>query len=131
MVYNTSDSSGDVCGAFADYEFYTGTYGGTKLSQKEFESSARDASLLIGRETRGRALQHTDDVRLKMCCCAVAESVHDCGALGGFVKRSESVGAWSYTLSGAADNATAQSLARVECRCFLPAEWLYRGVGRE
>ncbi len=124
----TSDTD---CVMYADYEFYTQVYGGEKLSQKDFESAAREASLLIEHETFGRASLHLDDLRLKLCCCAAAEVFHDFGASGGLVKKSESVGAWSYTLSSAADNVTAQSLARLKCRCCLPAEWLYRGVGRE
>lgn len=128
---DTPEVIGEAFVAYADYEFYTRVYGGSKLSQKDFDSAVRDASLLIQRETLGRAAEHLDDARLKLCCCAVAEIVYDFGASGGLVKKSESVGAWSYTLSGAADNASAQSLARLKCRCCLPPEWLYRGVGRE
>ncbi len=129
MLFDTDIS--DACGIYADYEFYTNVYGGEKLSQKDFDKVAREATLFIWRETSGRASLHTDDTRLKLCCCAVAEILHDFGAYGGPVKKSESVGAWSYTLSGAADNASAQSLARIKCRFWLPPEWLYRGVGRE
>ncbi len=125
-----SKDGGDV-GLYADYNFYKEVYGGVKLSQKDFESAAGQASLLIWRETLGRASRHLDDVRLKLCCCAAAEVIHDFGASGALVKKSESVGAWSYTLSGAAENASAQSLVRLKCRCCLPPDWLYRGVGRE
>ncbi len=120
----------DISG-YVDFEFYTNVYGGEKLSQKDFQSAARDAALLIERETLGRASQHPDDIRLKLCCCAVADIVHDFGNSGGLIKKSESVGAWSYTLSEAADNASAESLARLKCRCCLPPDWLYRGVARE
>ncbi len=116
---------------FADFDFYSNVFGGNRLSEKDFERSAWLASLLIERETLGRALQHSDDQRLKLCCCAVAEAVNDCAASGGYLKKSESVGAWSYTLSSAADNATAQSSAKMLCRCYLPVKWLYRGVARE
>ncbi len=119
------------CGAFADFDFYADVFGGSRLSEKDFSRSAVTASALIERETLGRALLHLDDTRLKMCCCALAEAVFDCAASGGFLKKSESVGAWSYSLSDAADNASVLSSAKLFCRCYLPSDWLYRGVARE
>ncbi len=89
------------CGAFADFDFYADVFGGSRVSEKDFSRSAMTASALIERETLGRALLHLDDTRLKMCCCALAEAVFDCAASGGFLKKSESVGAWSYSLSDA------------------------------
>ena len=44
--------------------------------------------------------------------------------------ESESVGSWSYSLTGS-ENASEGAFARAACRAWLPAEWLYRGVARE
>lgn len=116
---------------YADYSFYTDVFGGTAISEKDFARYAAEGSAFIDRATFGRAAEHADDERLKMCCCAVAENVCSAAATGGMVKQSESVGSWSYTLNSAAADKTVSSLMYDSCRHFLPAEWLYKGVARE
>lgn len=116
---------------YADYTYYTGTYGGSAVSEENFPRFAAEASAFIDRVTFDRAAEHADDERLKMCCCALCDTLNSVADTGGMVKQSESVGSWSYTLNSGAANATAQGLMYDGCRRWLPAEWLYRGVARE
>jgi hypothetical protein len=101
------------------------------VSAEEFSRLAAKASAYIDRMTFGRAADHTDDERLKMCCCELCESLTLTDGSGGMVKQSESVGSWSYSLASGTENASETVMARAVCRAWLPAEWLYRGVGRE
>lgn len=115
---------------YADYTFYTGTYGGKAVSEEDFPRLAAKASAYIDRLTFGRAAEFPDDERLKRCCCELCESLMLTDGNGGMVKQSESVGSWSYSLAGS-ESASETVMARAACRTWLPAEWLYRGVGRE
>ena len=115
---------------YADYEFYTKNYGGKAVSAEDFSRLAAKASALIDKLTFGRAKEHSDDERVKMCCCELCESLALTDGSGGMIKQSESVGSWSYTLTGS-ENASEGAFARAACRAWLPAEWLYKGVARE
>lgn len=115
---------------YADYKFYTDSYGGKAVSAEDFPRLAAKASALIDRLTFGRAAEHADDERVKMCCCELCEGLSLTDSNGGMIKQSESVGSWSYTLTGS-ENASEGAFARAACRAWLPAEWLYRGVYKE
>jgi len=117
--------------AYADYEFYSATYSGNTVSEGDFTRLAAKASAYIDKVTFGRASQHTDDERLKNCCCELCEIYSRTDDSGGMLKQSETVGSWSYSLNSAAADKTAEDMAYSVCRTWLPAEWLYRGVGRE
>lgn len=116
---------------YADYGYYTDVFGGTTISEQAFPRCVAQSSAYLDNITLGRAEEHAQDERLKMCCCALAETVYSTADTGGLVKQSESVGSWSYSLSGSAAQASAQSVMYACCRTWLPAEWLYRGVARE
>lgn len=116
---------------YADYTYYTDTYGGKAVSVEDFPRLAAKASAYIDRLTFGRAADFPDDERLKRCCCELCESLLLTDGSGGMVKQSESVGSWSYSLAGSSEGASETVMARAACRTWLPAEWLYRGVARE
>ncbi len=115
----------------ADYTYYRDSYGGRAVSEEEFPRLAAKASAYIDRLTFGRAAEHSGDERVKMCCCELCECFALTDGNGGMVRQSESVGSWSYTLAGGSEGASEAVMARAVCRAWLPAEWLYRGVGRE
>lgn len=116
---------------YADYKFYTDSYGGKAVSEEDFPRLAAKASAYIDNLTFGRAANYPDDERLKRCCCELCESLMLTDGSGGMVKQSESVGSWSYSLASGSEGASETVMARAACRTWLPAEWLYRGVGRE
>ncbi len=115
---------------YADYNYYTTNYGGSAVSEADFPRLAARASAHIDKLTFGRAADHADDERLKMCCCEICDTLQNISESGGAVKQSETVGSWSCTY---ADTETQSETARVSssCRLWLPDEWLYRGVARE
>ncbi len=115
---------------YADYTYYTATYGGKAVSEEDFPRLAAEASAYLDRETRGRAAENSDDDRLKICCCSLCDILSATEDSLGAVKQSESVGGWSYSLASGSDT-TAEGLMHRKCLLWLPAEWLYRGVGRE
>ena len=115
---------------YADYTYYISTYGGKAVSEEDFPRLAAKASAYIDRLTFGRAADNADDERLKRCCCELCESLLLTDGSGGMVKQSEIVGSWSYSLAGTG-NVSETVMARAACSTWLPAEWLYRGVGRE
>lgn len=112
---------------FADYEFYKSV--GGDLSEDEFQKLAPKASAYIDRITFGRALEHADDERVKRCCCELCDTLSAATSCGQ-IKQSESVGSWSVTYANS-ENTSEVNYARAACRVWLPADWLYRGVGRE
>ena len=116
--------------SYADYTYYTETYGGKSGKQEDFLRLSAGASAYLDRVTSGRAGEHSEDDRLKICCCALCDILAATADTGGMVKQSESVGSWSYSLaSGSA--ATVEEPMYKRCLMWLPAEWMYRGVARE
>ena len=116
---------------FADYEFYKSN--GGELSETEFTKSAAKASVYIDKVTFGRASENADDERVKRCCCDLCDTLSALSPAksGGLVKQSESVGSWSVTYANSENTTSEINYARAACRVWLPAEWLYRGAGRE
>lgn len=117
--------------SYADYTYYTETYGGKSVKQEDFPRLAAKASAYLDSLTFGRAAENSGDERLKMCCCELCDSLLLTDGSGGMVKQSESVGSWSYTLASSSEGTSEAVIARAVCRAWLPAEWLYRGAARE
>ena len=115
---------------YADYTFYSENYG-TAVSEADFPRFAARASAFIDKVTFGRAAQYSGDERLMHCCCEIIVAYAQTADSSGMVKQSETVGGWSYSLNSAAAEKTADDVAYSTCLTWLPAEWLYRGVGRE
>lgn len=137
--------------AYADYEYYAGTYMGN-VCESDFQRLALRASTYLDYFTQNRAKDHPDMNELKLCCCAlvdkysVIEAAQElttkrllaAGAADADVK-SETVGAYSRTLSSGGEAATAalgaidhaQSLLAETCRAYLShTGLLYRGGAR-
>lgn len=117
---------------FADYEYYKNVCGGD-LSEEEFAKVAAKASAYIDKVTFGNAAKNADDERVKRCCCDLCDTFSEISAAksGGLVKQSESAGSWSVTYANSENTTSEINYARAACRVWLPAEWLYRGVGHE
>lgn len=115
---------------FADYEFYKNN--GGELSEAEFTKVAAKASAYIDKVTFGRASENADE-RVKRCCCDLCDTLYALSAAksNGLVKQSETVGSWSVTYANSENTTSEINYARAACRVWLPADWLYRGVGRE
>ena len=111
---------------FANYTYYRDTFGGG-LDKQTFKNLAVKSSAFIDRITFGRASEHADDDRVKRCCCELVDML---SSVSDGVKQSESAGSWSVTYANS-ENTSELSYARAACRVWLPADWLYRGVGRE
>ena len=124
---------------YADYTFYTTQYYGTAIAESDFPRLATLASDFIDMYTIGRAAayvaEHTDDVAVKKCCCALAENfqiIHNSRAeslAGNGEKASESVGSYSVSYrSGIETSAAAESGLAQICRMYLSRTGLlYRG----
>lgn len=111
---------------FVNYPYYRDVYGGT-LDKQTFKNISVKSSAYIDKITFGRASEHADDERVKRCCCELCDTL---ASISDGIKQSESVGSWSVTYANS-ENASEINYARAACRVWLPADWLYRGVGRE
>lgn len=62
---------------YADYEFYTVTYGGRQIEEADWTRTAREASAYIDQMTFGRLQGYPERVteEVQMAVCAVAEVV--------------------------------------------------------
>lgn len=62
---------------YADYEFYTATYGGDQIKEADWTRTAREASAYIDQLTFGRLQGHPERVtkEVQMAVCAAAEVV--------------------------------------------------------
>ena len=116
---------------YADYNYYTTTYGGSAVSEADFPRLAAKASAYMDNVTFGRALTCTNTDRIKCCCCDLVDTLYSTEGTNGMIKQSESVGSWSYTLNSAVADKTLEDFMYTKCRTWLPAELLYRGVERE
>lgn len=83
-----------------EFSFYQGEYGGTLLTQAEFERWQGRAAARVQSDTAGRAETAADEetvLLLKLCVCAVAEALYEAEQTrrSGGVLSAETVGAWS------------------------------------
>lgn len=123
---------------YADYEYYTGTYGGTALTEEDFQPCAVRASLYLDELTLGRAAGAADLDEVKMACCAVAEQIpglqqaEASAASSGGAVASQKVGSFSVTYqSGASALAAIRATMADVARMYLGRTGLlYRGVPR-
>ena len=99
--------------AYADYTYYTGTFGGTEIASSDFAGLANKATAHIDRMTFDRAAAETDGTtvnKIKMAMCAVAEEIQRVQR-GGDAITSESVGGHSVSYAAGA-TATLSNVAR-------------------
>lgn len=121
---------------YADYEYYTGTYGGTALTEEDFQPCAVRASLLLDEMTLGRVAGAADLDEVKQACCAIAEQVpglkqaEAAAASSGGAIASQKVGNFSVTYrSGASALSVIRASMEDLARLYLGGTGLlYRGV---
>lgn len=87
---------------YADYEFYTVTYGGDQIKEADWARTAREASAYIDQLTFGRLQGHpervTEEVQMAVCAAAeVAERYRAATTQSAAGIASESVGGQSVT----------------------------------
>lgn len=87
---------------YADYEFYTATYGGNQIEEADWTRTAREASAYIDQLTFGRLQGHpervTEEVQMAVCAAAeVAERYRAATTQSAAGIASESVGGQSVT----------------------------------
>lgn len=118
--------------AYADYEFYQGTYKGTAIAQSDFDRLAIPASAVIDQITFSRAApvveaaaDATTIEKIGFATCAVAEEMQKLEASGGAVS-SERLGNYQATyLSQLSEDAR---LARAAKRYLGNTGLMYRGL---
>ena len=97
--------------AYADYDYYSGTYRGT-LSEADFERLSERASDYIDGRTnyilKTAGIPEELEERVKKACCALAEIIGQNESAGG--KTSEKVGDYSVSFSSASYRQTEQRL---------------------
>lgn len=88
--------------AYADYTYYTDTFGGTLISEADFNRSVMTAGLYIDQFTHGNITNdNKDNIKgLQDCACDMAESVYkmlysSATASGGGEKKSETIDGYS------------------------------------
>ena len=136
--------------AYADYDYYSGTYMGT-VSEKDFPRLAIRASSFLDYYTMGKANDNADLDALKMACCALVDQYAmidaaqvaaarniAAAAAGSASVKSETVGDYSRTIAtgeeaAASALATAttikKALAEIVAEYLAHTGLLYRGRG--
>lgn len=100
--------------AYADYEFYTDVYGGSKIPENDFLRLSNVASAYIDAQTMGRAKNASEATlrAVQMAMCDLAEVFMDGDTLnattftGEAQVASETVGAWSKSYVSKGTSAT-------------------------
>lgn len=121
--------------AYADYDYYVKTYGGSSVSSTDWPAASRDASAFLDILTYGRLKGHPERVsdEVKMAVCAAAEasarytaaaSSHAAGV------ASESVGSQSVSyLNGEETGKAKQQEMLAAAGLFLPRSHPLRYAG--
>lgn len=100
---------------YADYEFYTATYGGDQIKEADWTKTAREASAYLDQLTFGRLQGHPERVteEVKMAVCAAADVVGRYGAAAVSSApgiASESVGGQSVTYRSNSEQASGKGV---------------------
>jgi len=117
---------------YADFNFYTAEYFGSKIPEKDFNFYAMRASEELDSRTFGRIAEITPAIR--KACCAVAEVLYSDGVSHAKSERgisSEKVGNYSVSYSGssAETDKTVNRRVKSEIEKYLGnTGLLYRGV---
>lgn len=118
---------------YADYPFYTETYGGTAVDAARWPALALRASAFVDRLTFGRlaaGADVTDDVRMAVCAVAEVEAALAEAEAGGRGVAAENNDGYSIRYeSGAARAAQAQSDRLAAAELFLRRDGPLRYAG--
>ncbi len=139
--------------AYADYEYYTNTFGGSLVSADDFARLSIRATAYIRYITQGKSDAHDDLDAVKAACCAVTEqylsfdmaqklasesliaAASSASGVGGEL-QSESVGGYSRSVRSGGESAKSaiEAAERIKsqllstAQCYLAATGLlYRG----
>lgn len=120
--------------AYVDYTFYTGTYGGTTISEEAFRKYENKGRLQINRYTFNRvanavsadpAFVVPEEIRLAQC--AIMDFVYSCDMNDGLQVKSETVSSHTVTYTG---HKTFEQEIKDIIRTYLGGTpWTYRGGG--
>lgn len=115
---------------YADYVYYTETFGGKMINEADFLRLSRLASAYIDQITFGNAQKATDEIvlyKLKDACCAVCECLQTEENGGEIASATNDGYSESYVTSGK----TAEQKKYETARTFLSSTGLlYAGVRR-
>lgn len=119
---------------YANYEFYKNIYLNSENlfnSESLFNKYALRATLVIHNETLGKADNYSEDDRVKLCMCEIAEKniIYDIGlskANEGIA--SEKVGEYSVTYKTMSEADKARSEYKILTRYLAMTGLLYKGV---
>ena len=116
---------------YATYDFYRDTYGGALVSETEFSGLAVKASAYLDYYTMGKTKANADMEAVKLACCALVDKYFEIDTLlakakesvsaavsGG--KKSETVGSYSVTYTGAEETAKFAHSYAAELQNELP-----------
>lgn len=121
--------------AYADYDFYENTYGGTAIASADFSTFAIRASYMIDHLTFDRAdaiiTADTDADKveaIKLATCAVAETIQDINDRTGQI-QSEKVGSHSVTYTATPSNSLSDDarMSQAAKRYLAKTGLMYRG----
>lgn len=114
---------------YADYAYYTDTYGGAVIDTASFNYYARGATMLIGIHTFNRIADDGIPEEAKMCCCELAEALFKADKEDTKGIASEKVGEYSvtYTSPEAKEKQLSKSTANIINNWFAMTGLLYRG----
>lgn len=117
---------------YADYDYYTSTYGGSAISAADWPARVRDASAHLDALTSGRAAENSTMEAIKMAVCAMADVLQSAqSAAGGAAGiASEKTGSYSvsYQSPEAVARATESGLRSAAHRYLAETGLLFRGV---
>lgn len=118
---------------YCDYEFYTGTFGGTAITEDAFPRLERAARATVDRITFGRlkkaGFASVENVpeEVKLAICAAAEYSLRTEANGGRTIASETTSKHSVTY-GDTDSSAEAGMMRCAMSYLAGSKWTYRGV---
>lgn len=119
--------------AYCDYQYYSVTYMGSKLSAADFAVMAERASDYIDYITANRVPADVPEA-VKKACCAISEEMFSAekanADFGPGVMASQTVGSWSATFRSPSELTEAQTikLKQIAERYLVHTGLLYRGM---
>ena len=116
---------------YADYTFYSTTFGGTKITADKWNYYAGLASDYIDSVTLGQAASVTDSSTLtliKKACCLCAESTYNAEQSSNGTVSSERIGDYSVSYASSSAAQQEKSMQMSVKRYLAHTGLLYRGV---
>lgn len=116
---------------YADYNFYTEVYKGTKLTEEQWERVAVQASIRIKNRALG-AIGSDMPEEMRYCCCELAEFLQaaeeSCEGLAGITAEKDGSWSASYESTEARESSTERRVRATIERWLAATGLLYSGV---